>query len=94
MDNLEALKGAITMFKNDKVYLKERGHTLIASRFQIAQEALEKQIPKKPTNYTKEYDDLLNMGYIQRYCDCGNKIHRTQSYCDDCGQKIDWNLES
>ena len=56
----------------------------------LAKIALEKQIPKKPTNYTKEYDDLLGMDYIQRYCDCGNKIYRRQSYCEDCGQKIDW----
>ena len=55
--------------------------------------ALKKQMPKKPNNYTKEYDDLLGMDYIQRYCDCGNKIYRRQSYCEDCGQKIDWNLD-
>lgn len=57
-------------------HLKARN--MSAKHIDMAITALEKQIPKKPTNYTKEYDDLLNMGYIQRYC--------------DCGQKIDWNF--
>ena len=60
---------------------------------EFVKNAVAKQIPKKPTNYTKEYDDLLGMDYIQQYCDCGNKIYRRQSYCEDCGQKIDWNLD-
>lgn len=63
----------------------------------IAIEALEKQVPKKPTKL--EYKLLLDMGWIYRCpacgCACGeNKYHpevtQDDMYCTQCGQKLDW----
>lgn len=47
----------------------------------IALEALEKQIPKKPIE--SEFTPLI--------CpDCEAKIILGQRYCENCGQKINW----
>ena len=52
---------------------------------QLAIEALEKQIPYKPTDigyaYTRE-----KIGT----CKCGNDILEHQKYCEECGQRLDW----
>ena len=50
--------------------------------FDVAIEALEKHIPKKPIH--------VNTGYVQYYkCpSCGNVT--LMSYCSQCGQKLDW----
>lgn len=50
----------------------------------MAIEALEKQIPRKPT--IDEYDDET-YSYI---CLCGAEVEENQAYCDVCGQMIDW----
>lgn len=53
---------------------------------QMAREALEKQIPKKPISIT--------ISGISRYksgvCKCGTAIAMVYKYCPNCGQAIDW----
>lgn len=58
-----------------------------AEAFEIAIEALEKQVPKKPTKSDREI----------RYCEvfkcpsCGFEFSgRVSKFCYRCGQKIDW----
>lgn len=46
------------------------------------EEALEKQIPKKPQDCNGE-----------RMCKCGNIVKSYQKYCVECGQAIDWSEE-
>lgn len=57
---------------------------------QMAREALEKQIPKKPS-------DTLTISGISRYksgnCKCGTAILQIYKYCPSCGQAIDWSEE-
>lgn len=61
--------------------------------FEVAIEALEKQIPKK----------VVENRWIYTRCDCGHEfsIHhgdgyysipykQKTNYCPDCGQKLDW----
>ena len=50
-------------------------------------EALEKQIPKKPTDKTLEYD-----GYYGRCPGCNRVIYdyKDRNRCYNCGQALDW----
>lgn len=54
----------------------------IRDAFELADKALEKQIPKKP-DFTEDKEFAL--------CPCcnGKGILNKQKYCDNCGQKID-----
>ena len=50
-------------------------------------QALEKQIPKK----TKERDCI---GFDALVCPvCKGALYLYESYCDNCGQKLDWSDE-
>ena len=53
---------------------------------EIAIQALEKQIPKKP-DFTEDKEFAL--------CPCcnGKGLLNKQKYCDNCGQKLDWSNE-
>lgn len=53
---------------------------------EVAINALEKQIPKKP-DFTEDKEFAL--------CPCcnGNGLADKQEYCDNCGQKLDWSDE-
>lgn len=52
-----------------------------------AKQAMEKQIPKKPSG-------TLTISGISRYksgnCGCGTAIAMVYKYCPNCGQAIDW----
>ena len=62
---------------------------------EIAIQALEKRIPKKPINKTRP-DDYASLAYencnIVVCPDCGRrlKLKSKGKYCDKCGQKLDW----
>ena len=73
--------------KNDNTSLENKKNAI-----DMAIEALEKQIPKKPYDVTeKEYDDFYYLGFI---CPSCNEAAVYQPYrpkfCKHCGQKIDW----
>lgn len=58
----------------------------IGTAFDVAIQALEKQIPKKPRFYAHNY-----------YCSvCDNLVGNNEfewrrfKYCDTCGQRLDW----
>ena len=64
---------------------------------EMAINALEKQIPKKPIFDFNSSDTLSKF-----HCDCGKIIwvhhdivtmdnNDMPNYCDNCGQKLDWN---
>lgn len=66
----------------------------------IAIEALEKQVPKKPLKLT--YKPLIDAGWIYACPNCKmacgeNKYHleatSDEMYCPSCGQAIDWSEE-
>ena len=62
--------------------------------FQMALQALEKQIPKKvQLRHIRKFD-----GFDDGECTtCGNIVSRdcdgTDNFCPDCGQKLDWRGE-
>ena len=47
----------------------------------MAIEALEKQIPKKPTRANS---------WQPWKCECGNAVMDDSNYCKKCGTKLDW----
>ena len=61
----------------------------------MAINALEKQIPKKPTpiDYEKYMDTVKNALFLKGAYWCPNCKHVVKCgiYCSDCGQKLDWN---
>lgn len=50
-------------------------------------EALNKQIPKKPTDIAKS--ELYGKCAV-----CGQVVHVGNRYCDQCGQAIDWGTDN
>ena len=56
--------------------------------------ALEKQIPKKPTpiDYEKYMDIVKNALFLKGayWCPNCNHVVKCGTYCSDCGQKLDW----
>jgi len=86
MTNEEAKKLLIAISKDiTRMFGKGNG----ISAFDLAIEALEKQIPKKP-EYTDEYCDFA---YCPN-CEKGEFEFDTNTwemkYCYECGQAIDW----
>lgn len=63
------------------------GYTMLCEVLDIAKEAIEKQIPKKP------YLDNDNGIYEKEYCPaCNRSLFPNDPYCR-CGQKLDWSEE-
>ena len=103
------LEKAIRYFKNmrddNKVVLdsgfgmkKGENNLLYKNRKKYAElaiEALEKQIAKKPTVLINDKDVKVGCltfrkGVKTYKCVCGYWITLSQDYCNHCGQKIDW----
>lgn len=63
----------------------------------LAIQALEKQIPMKPTpiDYEKYIDVIDNAKFLKGAFWCPNCKHvvHSGSFCKDCGQKLDWSDE-
>ena len=57
--------------------------------FELAIEALEKQIPKKPYFGTVHNDTAYYCGGCKNFV--GFYDTRIYEYCHNCGQKLDWN---
>ena len=82
--------------KSLKFEVYEEGHcSYIEEELDIAIDALEKQIAKKPTVLINDKDvrigNILFKKGVKTYkCVCGYWITLTQEYCNHCGQKIDW----
>lgn len=95
---IEALKDINTILKTQHMCkvlddeLTKKDVEDYKSRFasvNLAISALEKQIPKKP----KQYTDTFKMTYY--FCPICEYVRITgnQKRCDACGQKIDWEEE-
>jgi rubrerythrin len=94
--SIEVLKEQI--IKNEKILdgLPEKARagatdlSNVVKACHVAISALEKQIPKKP----KQYTDTFKMTYY--FCPICEYVRITgnQKRCDVCGQKIDWEVES
>lgn len=103
------IERAIETLKDMKSYFNDRSHRQYSMpAINLAIEALEKQIPKKPNIYTDVRNELYPDGadkgtedidtYVCPACDmyiveCECLEEYMPAYCDDCGQKLDWGNE-
>lgn len=81
---------AIKHFKSlQKRYTKEHNGRM-CEKVNLALEALEKQMPKKPKDkFTVPYD-ILAWG-ICPYC--GEGVNSDMKFCSECGQALDWSAD-
>nr|DAJ65861.1 MAG TPA: TFIIB zinc-binding [Bacteriophage sp.] len=70
-------------FNMSEIGLNDEAAKRVSEAKNIAVQALEKQIPKKP-DFTEDKEFAL--------CPCcnGKGLLNKQKYCDNCGQKLDW----
>lgn len=61
----------------------------------MAERALQKQIPKKPTFEGDGYweGELVMELWVCPTCECDFEIDVKYSHCPECGQAIDWSEE-
>ena len=73
-------------FNMSEIGLNDEAAKRVSEAKNIAVQALEKQIPKKP-DFTEDKEFAL--------CPCcnGKGLLDKQKYCDNCGQKLDWSDE-
>ena len=88
---------AIELIENDlKLHSKDLS-SKYKNGLRIAIQALEKQIPKKPTpiDYEKYMDTVKNALFLKGtyWCPNCNHVVKCGTYCSDCGQKLDWSNE-
>ena len=104
---------AIEIVRKEKSYMDSHAGRAQSEAFQMAINALEKQIPKKPIlkhdvsvmhinrgNQPHEWKRLESDNWHCPECDSFvgervyvlSKIHdqRKKKYCDNCGQKLNW----
>lgn len=81
MTESEAIKELHKIRPRGGIIPQKRAETL-----DMAIQALEKQMPKKP-DFTEDKEFAL--------CPCcnGKGLLDKQKYCDNCGQKLDWGDE-
>ena len=93
---------AIEIVRKEKAYMDSHAGRAQSEAFQMAINALEKQIPKKveirkATNDDTESElrDFITVkGRICRCPSCRCCIHISElKYCWECGQKLDWSDE-
>lgn len=74
--------------EHNKVHrLAERNAILITEALNMAIAALEKQIPKEPSDIICLESSNLEVGR----CDiCGRAVDHHMQYCDKCGQALNW----
>ena len=85
------IEKAIETLKDMSGIFGERSHNQYSlPALDLAISALEKQIPKKP----KQYTDIFKMTYY--FCPICEyvRIIGNQKRCDVCGQKIDWEVKN
>ena len=77
------------------------GYTMLCEALDIAKEAIEKQIPKKPirANRAIKINGQLFMNDDNEFLKCPTctlydvPLRENQRYCHYCGQALDWSKE-
>lgn len=92
------IKISIERAVNRLLFIKEHelqpADKLSFAAINMAIQALERQIPKKP----REHYNWVDLTEEERqetarwYCkSCDSAVEESYSYCCNCGQKLDWN---
>lgn len=81
---------ALAWFKEELKDGKCSDNCLQCNAYEVAIEALEKQIPEKPKNNPFK-EGILTTNYECPDCGCRRLGHtNTIAFCPDCGQALDW----
>jgi hypothetical protein len=95
MDEKKVRK-AVGYFKELSIKLRERGFSGASEHCDLAIEALEKQLPKRPRENGMS-DGLIKKTKYYTCQTCGNCLltemmneRQNTNYCWDCGQRLDW----
>ena len=84
-------------FNMSTIGLSDKAAKRVVEARNVAIKALEKQIPKKPTpiDYEKYIDVIDNARLLRGAYWCPNckRVVKSGSFCNDCGQKLDWSDE-
>ena len=95
MTESEAIKEV--RFNMSTIGLSDKAAKRVVEARNVAIKALEKQIPKKPTpiDYEKYIDVIDNARLLRGAYWCPNckRVVKSGSFCNDCGQKLDWSDE-
>ena len=81
--------------QKEKAYMDNHAGRAQSEAFQMAINALEKQIPKKPIiNHINTNEDVTEIEYTCSACGT-NYVELTpcEEFCPYCGNKIDWSDE-
>lgn len=91
------VREAIEDFKELSIQMRERGFSGASKHCNLAIEALEKQLPKKPKEM--KYELLIEYGWKYACptcgCACGENMYhydvtKDDMFCTQCGQLLDW----
>lgn len=66
------------------------GYYMLCEALDIAIEALEKQLPKKPKKEKDAYTSKLGEFRLAKCPNCGKEVSDRFDVCLECGQKLDW----
>lgn len=94
---IEAFQGQVDWLKRIDDKECEESRRCCIEYFETAIEALEKQLPKKPTYEGDGYAPDGTFIWDEWLCPhCGSRYevdYDDYSYCPNCGQRIDWEEE-
>ena len=92
------IQGAIQILKDiypspKQIVTGEYPH--VADSLDMAIQALEKQIPKKPQEQYNWCDFTEKERHVNDrwFCECQYPLLESETYCPNCGQAIDWEDE-
>ena len=90
------IEKAIEILSQDICYIGDRfTRDEYDKAVQIVMAALEKQIPKKPIEIKERHNFSQEVIYKDGCCPvCKSAISSTYTYCNKCGQRIDWGEEN
>lgn len=84
------IQRAFEIIKNEMPYESD----VITEALNMIENAVEKQIPKKPDLIGDSYDDNGNLIYDTWICPCCETEYELDydyyKFCPDCGQALDW----
>ncbi len=90
--DVKKVRETIEDFKNLAELLQNKESPAV-EHCNIAIEALEKQLPKKPIEVNDAYTPKIGKFRVGTCPNCLVEVSDRFNVCLDCGQKIDWRVE-
>ena len=91
---LKNLKCELELLENHLYTVKVDNESEMIEEYKITIEALEKQIPKKPTDVCTPVVKWglcpVCKGELNKLGGRKNQVFASDKYCPDCGQALDW----